>query len=125
MFFWIFMTISLLLTPIIMLVFGKLFIKSAPKDINMVYGYRTAMSMKNKETWQFAHNYCGKFMYNAGRVLLLSTLSMFFVFGKDKDTVGNFALVILLIQMIILIGVFVPTEIALRKNFDKNGKRIK
>lgn len=123
--FWIFMTIMLLLIPITMIGFGKLFIKSAPKNINIVFGYRTAMSMKNKETWKFAHNYCGKLWYNIGRFLLLSIPLMLFVFGKDKDTIGCFAIIILLIQMIPLVGTIIPTEIALRKNFDKNGNQIK
>lgn len=55
--FLIFMVIMLLLTPLTMIGFGKYFIKSAPKEINGAFGYRTSMSMKNKDTWQFAHNY--------------------------------------------------------------------
>ena len=50
--FWIFMLITDLLIPTTMMVFGKLFMKKAPDSINPVFGYRTAMSMKNKETWQ-------------------------------------------------------------------------
>ena len=53
--FWIFMLIMDLLTPAIMIGFGRGFMKHPPKTINMVYGYRTSMSMKNKETWDFAH----------------------------------------------------------------------
>lgn len=34
--------------------------KRPPKKINSFYGYRTAMSMKNRETWEFAHKHCGK-----------------------------------------------------------------
>ena len=30
------------------------------EDVNFVFGYRTSMSMKNKDTWEFAHKYCGK-----------------------------------------------------------------
>ena len=37
--------------------------KKAPKEINSVFGYRTSMSMKNKDTWEFAHKYCGKVKY--------------------------------------------------------------
>ncbi|MFI3201484.1 MAG: SdpI family protein [Eubacteriales bacterium] len=123
--FWIFMVIMLLLIPITMIGFGKYFIKSASKEINMVFGYRTSMSMKNKETWQFAHNYCGKIWYNTGKILLLSVLLMFFVIGKSKDTIGNLGLIIEVVQMFLLIGSIFPTERALRKNFDKNGNRIK
>ncbi len=121
--FWIFMVVVLLITPLTMIGFGKCFIKSAPKEINMGFGYRTSMSMKNKETWQFAHNYCGKLWYNAGKILLLSVLTMVFVIGKDIDTIGNLGLIIMVVQMFFLICPIFPTERALKKNFDKNGNR--
>lgn len=121
--FWIFMVVVLLITPLTMMGFGKCFIKSVPKEINMGFGYRTSMSMKNKETWQFAHNYCGKLWYNAGKILLLSVLTMVFVIGKDIDTIGNLGLIIMVVQMFFLICPIFPTERALKKNFDKNGNR--
>ncbi len=117
------MVVGLLITPLTMIGFGKCFIKSAPKEINMGFGYRTSMSMKNKETWQFAHNYCGKLWYNAGKILLLSVLTMVFVIGKDIDTIGNLGLIIMVVQMFFLICPIFPTERALKKNFDKNGNR--
>ena len=54
--FWIFMLIMDLLLPFTMIGFGRYFMKKAPKEINSVFGYRTSMSMKNKDTWEFAHN---------------------------------------------------------------------
>ena len=58
--FWIFMLIMDLLIPFTMIGFGKMFLKKAPDQINYVFGYRTSMSMKNQDTWVFAHHYCGK-----------------------------------------------------------------
>jgi len=49
--FWVFMMFMDLLIPFTMLGFGKYFIKNAPKEINMVFGYRTTRSMRNKDTW--------------------------------------------------------------------------
>ena len=49
-----------LIIPFLMIIFGKLFIKNIPKEINGLFGYRTPMSVKNKDTWEFAHYYCGK-----------------------------------------------------------------
>ena len=46
--FWVFMLIMGLLIPLTMVGFGKLFLTRAPKNINMVFGYRTVMSMKNR-----------------------------------------------------------------------------
>ena len=50
--FWIFMRVMDLLIPVTMVFIGKRFQKKPPKEINAMYGYRTAMSMKNKETWK-------------------------------------------------------------------------
>jgi len=122
--FWIFMLIMDLLIPFMMIGFGRYFSKRAPKEINMVFGYRTNMSMKNRDTWEFAHRYCGKIWLTCGLILLLlSIFLMIFVIGQNKDTVGVLGGIICVIQLVLLIGSILPTEIALRKNFNQNGSR--
>ena len=121
--FWIFMTAMELLLPLIMIVIGYLFRKNPPKEINNLAGYRTTMSMKNKDTWEFAHHHCGKVWQMVGCCMLVpSFIAMLAVFGKGTDTVGNFGTLVIIVQTIILIGSIIPTEIALRKHFDKEGK---
>ena len=79
MFFWIFMLASDLIIPLTMIRFGRLFLAQAPKNINATFGYRTTMSMKNKDTWEFAHKYCGKLWCRCGLILLpLSVMSSWF-----------------------------------------------
>ena len=95
--FWVFMLIMVLLIPIIMITFGKLFSKKAPKDINYTFGYRTKRSMMNMETWMFAHAYIGKLWFICGLLTI--------------------------VQMIIVIGTILPTENALKKSFDEYGRR--
>lgn len=122
--FWIFMLIMDLLIPFTMIGFGKSFLKNPPKEINSVFGYRTAMSMKNKETWKFAHKYCGKIWYTCGIVLLpFSIVLMCLVIGKGEDVTGTVGGILCCIQMLPLIGSIFPTENALKRNFDKNGKQ--
>ena len=122
--FWIFMLVMDLLIPFTMVGFGKYFIKKAPKEINAVFGYRTPMSMKNKETWEFAHHYCGKVWLIMGYIILiLSVISMLFVIGKDENIVGTSGGILCGIQVVLLVISIFPTEIALRNNFDKNGNR--
>lgn len=54
--------------------------KKAPKEINAVFGYRTTMSMKNKDTWEFAHKYCDRIWYVCGCIMLpLTVLPMLFL----------------------------------------------
>ena len=122
--FWIFMLIMDLLLPFTMIGFGRYFMKKAPKEINSVFGYRTSMSMKNKDTWEFAHKYCGKVWYVCGMVMLpITVIFMLLVIGKNEDCVGSIGGIICGVQLIPLIGSILPTEIALKKNFDKNGTR--
>ena len=40
--FWLFMLAMGLLFPAIMIMFGAVFAKTAPKKINYIFGYRTA-----------------------------------------------------------------------------------
>ena len=117
--FWIFMLIMDLILPFTMIGFGKYFMKKAPKEINSVFGYRTSMSMKNKDTWEFAHKYCGKVWYVCGMVMLpITVIFMLLVIGKNEDCVGSMGGIICGVQLIPLIGSILPTEIALKKNFD-------
>lgn len=122
--FWIYVTLMDLVVPFTFLGFGRYFIKKAPGKVNGVFGYRTPMSMKNKDTWEFAHHYCGKIWYICGWITLpVTVMGMCCVLGKDADTVGNVGGIIMGVQMVLLIGSIIPTEIALRKTFDKNGRR--
>lgn len=122
--FWIFMLLMNILTPLIMIGFGWMFMRHIPDEINTVFGYRTKMSTKNRDTWEFAHQYCGKLWFICGLVMLpLSVISMLFVIGQSEDVVGNLGGMICFIQCAFLIGSIFPTERALRKNFDRNGIR--
>ena len=98
--------------------------KNTPKEINAVFGYRTSMSMKNKDTWEFAHKYCGRIWYVCGFILLpITVAALLFVIGKSKDYVGTIGGILCGCQLIPFIGSVFPTEIALKKVFDKNGKK--
>ena len=80
--------------------------------------------IKNKDTWEFAHKYCGKVWYVCGMVMLpITVIFMLLVIGKSEDCVGSMGGIICGVQLIPLIGSILPTEIALKKNFDKNGTR--
>lgn len=123
--FWIFILIMNLLIPIMMIGFGKYFSKNAPKQINFVWGYRTTRSMKNQETWQFAHHYIGKLWIKAGWTLLItSILPMFFVIGQNENTIGMLEGIISFIQIIFLTTPIFLTEKALKNTFDQQGNKI-
>ena len=123
----IFMFIMLLLIPVVMVGFGAYFMKRAPKKINYVFGYRTARSMKNEDTWKFAHKLIGKIWLVCGTLLLVGGAVVFLVFTSDKDesSVNIASLVILGVQLLVLMCSIIPTECALKKTFDENGNRKK
>ena len=121
--FWIFMLLMVLLVPLTMIILGKYFMKKAPKNINLVFGYRSDMSMKNRDTWEYAHQFCGKLWYVLGWITLpVAAVAMLFLLGKNIDTIGMVGGIISLIEVIPMVGAIIPTEIALRKQFDKDGK---
>lgn len=124
--FWIFMLVMNLLIPITMISFGHSFEKKPPKieRSKFAFGYRTIMSMRNADTWEYAHRFFGKLWFRFGIVLgLISIIVLFFFIGKDKDTVGFAGMIICYVQMAVMLIPVIPTEISLRKRFDKNGNR--
>lgn len=122
--FWLFCTASCLLVPAVMLYFGWRFLKKPPKHINSFYGYRTSRSMKNQQTWDFAHEVCGRLWFRWGLVLLpLSLLAMLLVLGKDTEELGVWLMGVTVLQLAVLVGSIVPVERALKKNFDQFGRK--
>mgnify|MGYP001152533585 FL=1 len=124
--FGIFVLAMDLLIPGVMIGFGKEFQKNPPAEINPGYGYRTAMSSKNQDTWDFAQRCMGKVWYQAGRWLLLpSLLPLLLVLRQDVGTVGAVGLAVSGVQLVVMLGSILVVERALKKTFDKNGKKIK
>lgn len=122
--FWIFVTAMELLLPFIMVGCGTYFIKVGPKEINGLFGYRTPMSMKNRDTWKFAHRYCGRIWRRWGITLAFFSLAvMLSTLGKGVDSVGKTGAFLALMQVVMLVASLFPTEIALRRTFDQNGQR--
>lgn len=122
--FWVFMFVVDVLVPVTMIVFGLYFIKHAPKEINGIFGYRTTMSMKNRETWEFSHHYFGRRWRLFGWILLvISIIVTLLVFGKSKNQIGMVSMVLFWIQMLFLIIPIFSTERELKHRFDKQGNR--
>ena len=113
-----------LIIPAIMLVAGRLMQNTRPKNINWIIGYRTTMSMKNEDTWSFAHKVAGAFMQKWGWVTLAITVAaILFVIGRSVEVVSTTGCIIMFAQLIPVIAVIPHTEKALRNAFDKDGNR--
>ena len=124
MWFWVFMFICNLLIPFLMIAFGWIMLKHPPKSINGIYGYRTSMSMKNMDTWQFAHAYCGRLWWKTGWILLIFSMIIQLPFlQKDEKIVGTIGGILCMIQCFLLILSIFPVEKALKANFNRDGSR--
>ena len=122
--FWIFMLAMDMLIPVVMVAFGLVFMHRPPENINRTYGYRTRMSMRSEETWVFAHRYCGRLWVIFGIAVFAVTVVVFaFIFNEPVETAGMVGFIVCMAQIIPLVAAIVPTEIALRRNFDGEGRR--
>jgi len=118
--FWIFMLVMDLLIPLTMIYFGRYFSENAPEKINRFFGYRTFRSMKNRETWEFAHSHFGRAWFRLGIILLpLTVIAMAAVFFVDSsiETVAAAGVIICMAQAVFMLLPVISTELALRKQF--------
>ena len=123
--FWLFMLAFALQVPAVLVVFGVLMEKKPPQEISRVYGYRTARSMQNAETWLFAHLYCGRLWRRMGVALgLLTVLAFLLLLGRPLQTIALFGLCACLGQTAALVLTFLPVEFKLKQTFDTDGQRL-
>ena len=116
--FWIFMLCMALLVPIIMAVFGWVFMHTPPGEINHVYGYRTRRSMASQEAWNFAHAYVGRIWFRMGLgMLVLSVAVMIPCMGKSDNAVGIWGSIVEGVECVLLMLPIIPTERALKRRF--------
>lgn len=124
MWFWWFLLVCDTLIPVIMVIAGRLMRKRPPKKINGVIGYRSARSMKNMDTWNFAHDYCGKLWWKAGWAMLLpSILAHIPVYGGSENLIGTVSMIVMAMQIAVLPASVFLTERALKRAFTEDGVR--
>src|ERR1700761_4819527 len=65
----------------ILCIVGFISIKFPPKKINQLYGYRTASSMKNQQTWDEANYFSSRYLVRLGLILIIIGLLMAAIFS--------------------------------------------
>ena len=107
-----------------MIIAGRMMWKHCSKSINGVIGYRTTRSMKNMDTWKFAHDYCGRLWWKLGVIMfILSVLIHIPFYQSNEKTIGITGCILVTIQCIVLIVSIFPTESALKRTFNDDGTR--
>lgn len=122
--FWWFLFLCDLIIPIVMILCGWMLWKHSPKNINRIIGYRTTRSMKNMDTWKFAHEYCGRLWWRIGWIMLLpSSLIHIPFYHASNDRIGIVSGILCTLQCIVLIVSIFPAEAALKRTFTDDGNR--
>lgn len=118
------MLISVAFIPLLLIVIGKIFEKYPSKEPNIAIGFRTKLSMMNKETWDYAQRLFPKVWISLGRIMLpLSLIILFLLYSEDKDYTGNLALILILVQVILMLGSILYVNLKLKKAFNSDGSR--
>ncbi len=122
MWFWWFAFACDVFIPLMMIVFGRIMWKRCPSKINRWYGYRTARSMKNMDTWKFAHQHFGKQWWKIGwGILLLFVLVVLPVYKATEDAIAVAYLLVMIVQSVFLLYPIFKTERALKSKFNDDG----
>lgn len=123
---WFFMLFIAIVLPLIMFMSSFYFIAGGPKNINNIFGYRTGRSMINKDTWIFAHEYCGKLWLKVSIVFILASIVIMLCLIKtDQRVFVAVGFVIFIAEFVTLFFTINKTEKALADNFDIKGNRKK
>lgn len=123
---WFFMLFIAIVLPFIMFMSSFYFIAGGPKNINNIFGYRTGLSMINKDTWIFAHEYCGKLWLKVGIAFILASIVIMLCLIKtDQRVFVAVGFVIFIAEFVTLFFTINKTEKALADNFDIKGNRKK
>lgn len=124
MWFWWLILICDMTIPVVMLLAGRMMRKHCPGEINGVIGYRTKRSMKNADTWSFAHEYCGGLWQRLGLIMIVPTVLIHLPFRHcGENAIGIVGIIVAAVQCIAMLASVFLTEHALKKTFDADGAR--
>ena len=104
-----------LISGIAFIVMGVTMYYPPPKEINYLYGYRSAASMKSQERWDFAQRYCALQAIKVSVVMI--AVSLLFYFIPVDTAIKQFSGVFLLILSAAYL--LYNTEKAIKKRFQK------
>ncbi|MBF45160.1 MAG: hypothetical protein CMD38_02520 [Flavobacteriales bacterium] len=110
--------LHLLIGPL-MLVISLIFFYFPPKKINLIYGHRTTLSMKNQDTWKEANKRSIHMMLLVSALTcILQLIGIFFNINQETTILNatGFLVAGLIIGVIVI-------EKQLKAIFDKDGNR--
>ena len=101
----------------IFLILGIILKLCPPKPINSILGYRSRLSMKNKDTWNEAQKFGAFTSIMVGTICIVAGFIIHKFFPGKEDTISMVFLIIAVICDLVI------DEYHLRNVFNKSGER--
>lgn len=114
---------GVLLGPLILLGLGIWYYFWPPKEANHSVGFRTYWGMGSVRAWLFSQKLAGmSFMVLGGVLLILSFIISLTFRGAKALGMINTALVVVVIQLLLILGLCIVLNLLIYRAFDKDGK---
>ncbi len=103
----------------LLLLISIMYKRFPPKEINDLYGYRTARSKSSQEAWDEGNRMSADFMMKLSLVsVLIYNPLLFFAYSQNVFVIG-----MIVITVVLIVG-HIVIERKLRRMFDEEGRRI-
>lgn len=118
------MLISVSFVPLVLIITAAFFKKYPSKEPNIAVGFRTKMSMMNKDTWDYAQRLFPLYWIKLGRLLLPTSIAvLFLLYSDDNDYTGRVVIVLMIIQVLLMLGSAAYVNLKLKETFNNDGTR--
>lgn len=113
--------VLVMITPVAMFAVGLRWRLKPPAFKSSGIVYRTEVTERSPEAWEFAHIYCGKLWSRFGAIMaVISAILMVVLQGSYQ----KFLLWLLMAQMLIMCVTILIIDYLSKNLFDENGNRI-
>ena len=118
------MRIGVMAGPLVMLGLGLWYYLAPPREANHSVGFRTYHGMGSVEAWQFTQKLAGTLysLLGTGLTVVMSLICNGFR-AMNAMTMANTAIICVVVECVLILGVWAYIKIKVRKTFDKDGNR--
>lgn len=123
--FWAFTLVTVLILPVLILIFGLYYSKNgAPKNIEGRSGFRSRRATKSWDAWVFTHKLASKIWKIAGFVMIpVTAVLMAFAWGFSVEMLTFYSAIVFALQGFAFVGTIIYVETQIKKNFNDYGVR--
>ena len=116
--------LAVLIGPLVMLGLGLWYTHKPPKEANYSVGFRTYYGMGSIAAWRFTQKLAGTLysLLGTGLTVVMSLICNGFR-AMNAMTMANTAIICVVVECVLILGVWAYIKIKVRKTFDKDGNR--